>query len=138
MELIILRGLPGSGKTTHALSLGGIAFSTDRLFMVGDRYVFDRTKLAEFHLQTFQDVTLAMARRNPLVILDNTNIQVKHFLPYIVTAGAMGYKVRVQRIGALPGDQNFRDRVRMYAERNTHGVSLEKILEMASRWEAYV
>ena len=43
--LFILRGLPGSGKTTLAKSIGAVHFEADMYFMEGNEYKFDVTKL---------------------------------------------------------------------------------------------
>jgi adenylate kinase family enzyme len=42
--LILMRGLPGSGKSTKAQILAGkdgLIFSTDDFFMVNGKYVYD-------------------------------------------------------------------------------------------------
>jgi adenylate kinase family enzyme len=51
MEKIIylVRGIPGSGKSTFAKSLGGTHFETDQFFMVDGKYNFDGSKLKEAH-----------------------------------------------------------------------------------------
>ena len=48
-ELILVRGIPGSGKSTFAKSLGGTHFETDKFFMVDGEYKFDGTKIKEAH-----------------------------------------------------------------------------------------
>ena len=43
--LYLLRGVPGSGKSTVAQNIGGTHFETDKYFMVDGEYKFDPTKL---------------------------------------------------------------------------------------------
>ncbi len=55
-KLIIVRGLPGSGKSTVASRLaqecGFVHLETDKLFMINGEYVFDANKLTEYHEAT--------------------------------------------------------------------------------------
>ena len=48
-ELIIIRGLPGAGKSTLAKSLGGINIEADQYFMVDGEYKFDSSKIKLAH-----------------------------------------------------------------------------------------
>lgn len=48
-SLTLVRGAPGSGKTTFANTLPGVLIEADDYFMVGGRYFFDQEKLAEAH-----------------------------------------------------------------------------------------
>ena len=49
-ELFLLRGLPGSGKSTFAKALTGVyTIEADRYFMDGDEYKFDPSKLKDAH-----------------------------------------------------------------------------------------
>jgi hypothetical protein len=51
-RLILLRGLPGSGKSTLAREIAGkngVICSTDDFFYNDGRYIFDASKLGEYH-----------------------------------------------------------------------------------------
>ena len=48
-QLILLRGLPGSGKSTFANLLGGIHVEADQYFMQDGEYKFDASKLKQAH-----------------------------------------------------------------------------------------
>ena len=61
--LIIIRGLPGSGKTTLAKSFEGYQhFESDKCFMVGDKYEFDPTELSTAHAFCQYDAFCAIKR----------------------------------------------------------------------------
>ena len=47
--LYIVRGVPGSGKSTFAKSIGGIHIETDQFFMENGKYNFDITKIKLAH-----------------------------------------------------------------------------------------
>jgi len=47
-ELILVRGLPGSGKSTFAKSLGGVHIETDMFFIQDGEYKFDGAKINSF------------------------------------------------------------------------------------------
>ena len=58
--LYLLRGVPGSGKSTVAQNIGGTHFETDKYFMVDGEYKFDPTKLKQYHQMCQDEVNLAM------------------------------------------------------------------------------
>ena len=50
--LVLMRGLPGSGKSTKANKIAGekgIVYSTDDFFMVDGKYVYDVKMIGEYH-----------------------------------------------------------------------------------------
>ena len=49
-RLILVRGIPGSGKSTFARSLGGVHYEADMFFLDEmSNYVFDVTKIKDAH-----------------------------------------------------------------------------------------
>jgi predicted kinase len=93
-ELYLLRGLPGSGKTTLAKSIGGIYIEADMYFtnLVGE-YEFDATKLKEAHAWCQNAVNVWMRSDLPKVIVSNTFTQEWEMQPYFDLAEKYGYRV---------------------------------------------
>jgi predicted kinase len=141
---IILRGLPGSGKShwvdTYLKSQGlEIAtrvkqygyFSTDSWFMVNGQYRFDVSKLSQYHQRNLCGFIQALGTREPLVICDNTNVCHWEYAAYQAAAIALGYQVKVVLVGEPKDSQHQR----VCAERNRHGVPLGHIQKMAKLFE---
>ncbi len=110
MKVIIMRGLPGSGKSYFAnrLKLGGraVVVSADDAHTVDGVYRFDPAKKAQAHdnclrqaleemkgdYQGFHDTNCA------LLIVDNTNIAVWEIAPYYRLAEVFDLQVEVVRL----------------------------------------
>uniref|UniRef100_A0A914WY62 Uncharacterized protein n=1 Tax=Plectus sambesii TaxID=2011161 RepID=A0A914WY62_9BILA len=86
--LILMRGLPGSGKSYLARNLekrglNGRVFSTDDFFCSPNgSYVFDQNKLSDYHAQNVGRVRDAIGEDRTPVIVDNTNVFGVHMKPY--------------------------------------------------------
>jgi len=100
MEKIIylVRGIPGSGKSTFAKSLGGTHFEADQFFMVDGKYNFDGSKLKEAHNWCQNIVNTAMilnltAGLNKRIVVSNTFTQEWEMKPYYEMAKNNGYKI---------------------------------------------
>jgi predicted kinase len=96
--LYIVRGLPGSGKSTFAKTLGGTRFETDNFFMVDGEYKFDGSKIKEAHNWCQNSVNSAMilnntAGLNETIVVSNTFTQEWEMKPYYDMAETYGYKV---------------------------------------------
>ncbi|MBP9839028.1 MAG: hypothetical protein KBC84_10000 [Proteobacteria bacterium] len=51
-ELVLMRGLPGSGKSTKAKKIAGnvgVVYSTDDFFMVNGKYMYDSKLIGDNH-----------------------------------------------------------------------------------------
>jgi predicted kinase len=94
--LYILRGLPGSGKSTVAETLAentkGVIACADDYFMVDDVYCFDYNKLKEAHTLSKNVCELGMLNEIP-VIVSNTSTTDRELEPYMELAKKYGYMV---------------------------------------------
>lgn len=94
MDLIIVRGLPGSGKSTFAKSLGCPYFEADDYFVGKDgKYNFDISKIKLAH-QWCKDRTEEMMREGiKKIAVSNTFTQEWEMENYYELAHTYGYKV---------------------------------------------
>lgn len=117
MKVIILRGAPGSGKSTFVRSLGeGVVCSADDFFLVDGEYRFNAKALGAAHEWCFNRFSEELRNETPLVIVDNTNRATWEFSKYIDLAKSKGYDVEVVRFTAPV------ERAADMAARNVHGV----------------
>ena len=112
--LYIVRGIPGSGKSTFAKSLGGSHFETDMFFMVDGEYKFDFTKLKEAHKWCQDRVGNAMilnitANLNNVIVVSNTFTQEWELQPYYELAIKYGYYVTSIIVENRHGGTNVHD-----------------------------
>lgn len=122
-KLIIIRGLPGSGKTTFAHSLTTAVFEADDFFTQPDgSYQFDRDKLKEAHQQCQMRVFRAMQSEVPIIAVSNTAVKRWEMKVYKAMAVAFEYEVT-----EITMSQSLRP--------NIHGVPEEVIQRMKLTWE---
>jgi tRNA uridine 5-carbamoylmethylation protein Kti12 len=92
MKLILIRGLPGSGKSTVAKMLlqgyVGAHFEADQYFMQDGEYKFDveRLHLAHRWCQDQARLWLEGCTENEVVIVSNTFTTLKELKPYFAIA----------------------------------------------------
>ena len=131
-NLYIVRGLPGSGKSTFAKALVGHDFlvcEADKYFMVNGEYKFDVTKLKEAHescrnmVETYMKDSLVNDQFYREIAASNTFTQEWEMEPYIALANKYGYRVTSVIV------ENRHDGV------NEHGVPEDKIQLMKERFE---
>jgi predicted kinase len=94
--LYIVRGLPGSGKSTFAKTLAEYEnhYEADMFFMKDhNEYKFDATKLKEAHNWCRDLVMMAMLRNENKIVVSNTFTQEWEMDAYFDLAKKHGYKV---------------------------------------------
>lgn len=152
--LVIMRGVPGSGKSSFAHDLqqsfhltGGLSSaicSADQFFIRPDgTYDWNPKLLKNAHEWCFSRVKSAMSSEITvgehgwpegccsLIILDNTNIVKAHYRKYVDLAKENGYSVREVVIGKFDEES-----LKEYCKRNVHSVSLDTIKAMAGKFES--
>jgi len=128
-ELFLLRGLPGSGKTTLAKSIGGVHYEADMFFVDGNgNYHFDVASLRDAHDWCQEEAeTVMKGWGNVLpaskVIVSNTFTQAWEMQPYFDLAEKYGYRVYSLIVENRHGGVN------------EHGVPKEKLVQMKNRFE---
>lgn len=131
--MVILRGLPGSGKTTWLkktiteMPTRPHWVSADDFFVKNGVY-FDPRMIGEAHAQCFReaighfDESIGRANWAPIII-DNTNTQLFEIAPYVQLANAFMVDCRILTFWCDP--------IVAHA-RNTHGVPLATVMRMYS------
>lgn len=130
-NLYIVRGLPGSGKSTFARSIAKQyqIFEADQYFMKRGKYNFDVTKLKDAHDDCKQRVARRMRENlfNSIfftnIVVSNTFTQDWEMRFYRNVAKRYGYKVHTIIV------EN-----RHYGK-NVHGVPQDKLQAMEDRFE---
>ena len=103
-KFIIMRGLPGSGKSFLAKKLvgkQGQIFSTDDYWYLENPeiYNFKIEKLSLAHEWNRRRVLKAIESLIPVVIIDNTNVtlvDMQYYVRHILLAQKNGYKVEIR------------------------------------------
>ena len=137
--LIVMRGIPGSGKSTRAKQLtgsNGVIHSTDDVIEAQGNYnkffkdmidAKDFTPLSRAHSTNLKNLFKSLKDGISPVILDNTNIKQNEAKSAVKAALEMGLddkNIKFEDIGT--GGLSAQE----LANRNTHGVPLDKIESM--------
>lgn len=134
MQVIIMRGIPGSGKSTYIKDQAvnrpentrWCVISADSFFIeiFSGVYRFDPKKIGEAHafcLRSFLSVLKGETRYDHGCFVDNTNTTAVEIAPYYALALAYGADVKIVRM-ATPFE--------VAVTRNTHNVPVSTIWKM--------
>jgi len=135
MKLFVLRGISGSGKSTKAKELmrginNAIKCSADDYFMRNGNYEFNAKLLGQAHAWCRGKCAAAMELGAELIVIDNTATRKSEYADYVTMAEEAGYEVEIVKVGQLDDAS-----LKIYANRNKHGVSIEVIRKQAARYE---
>lgn len=126
-DLILLRGLPGSGKSAFAALLAGKngpAFSVDDYFTAADgRYHFEFDKNHLAYKACEDQCRQAMQEGKERIVIHNTFVLDWEIKPYFKLAAEWNYRVFVLTVENYHGRQN------------QHGVSDEQLQKMAAKYK---
>ena len=126
--LYIVRGVPGSGKSTFAKSVGGVHIEADQFFMMNGKYNFDITKIKLAH-KYCQNQTEAWMKtdgtqvNNDKIVVSNTFTQEWEMEPYFKLAEKYGYRTFSLIVENRHGGVN------------EHDVPEDKLEQMKTRFE---
>ncbi len=131
-QLIIMRGLPGSGKSYLAKKLAenGIIFSTDDFFVKDGVYNFDKEKIGEAHGWNQNRAKSAMDKGEPLIVIDNTNVLAWESKEYVIHGIKLGYEILI-KIPETPWAFNFDELL----ERNQHSLPEDVLKRMVESFD---
>jgi len=118
-ELILIRGLPGSGKSTMAKAYvrrGYQHFEADMYFERGGKYAFDLRYISQAHEWCLQQTKKALAAGKNVVV-SNTFVKKWELEPYLKLT---------PNLTILTAKGNYQ---------NVHGVPPDVIARMKSNWE---
>ena len=141
--LVIVRGLPGAGKSTIAAQFGVPVRETDKfpgLYSSGEdeELIFhgydpqedERPLIAHAHEWCQRKVREDLAGAEPVAVVANTFVQGWEFTPYLEIAD--NHVARIVVLDVHDGWLNDEE----LADRNTHNVPIEAIARMRENWEA--
>lgn len=122
--LYIVRGVPGSGKSTFARQLTSNVFEADQYFIDNEgNYNFIPSEIKNAHAECQDDVKSAMSSSIPKIAVSNTFTQEWEMNPYLDLAKQFGYMVFTVVVENRHGGKNV------------HGVPNDKIELMKNRFE---
>lgn len=133
MAVYILRGIPGSGKSTFikekllpALKYKPLIVSADHYFEGPEGYKFDPSLISKAHATCIKAFVEGCSRGVMEIVVDNTNTTALEVSTYYNVAKAFGYEVNIVTCAVS---------AREAADRNLHGVPFEACDAMSYRLE---
>jgi predicted kinase len=141
-KINIMRGVPGSGKSTKAKTLTKPEFicSADDWHIENDGvYRYKAHEAPKAHAACLKKaIALLNGARGVAdlvhIVIDNTNLRRWEYEPYVQLAEIAGAEVEFHEF-VPPRDRTLGDYVRNCASRNIHGGSPNQVLRMASIFE---
>ena len=127
----VVRGVPGSGKSTTSKYLAGdsgVIHAVDDLHKDSlGNFLWSEEKEADHYKENFELFRKSCEEGAPVVVCDNINVTRKEYQKYVDCALENDYVASVV-ILSKPAPS-------VAALRNKHSVTLEQIKDMYERWE---
>ena len=132
--VVIVRGLPGSGKSTIAKQKypDAIHLSTDdRVTCRNGNYLWNTSTIRMSHELNQALCKTAIEIGHEVIVVDNTNTTYKEMKPYVELARKNNYGVEI-----LEPETEWKFDVDECHKRNTHNVPKASIQKMKDRWQS--
>lgn len=126
--IYIIRGLPGSGKSSLGKKLSNVVRAADDFFMVDGEYMFDPKLLGQAHAACFNNVENDLKTTGTAVVA-NTFTMRWEMEPYLQLAD--NEDARVVVIDTFDAGKSDEELARL----NEHGVPAKSIAAMRARYE---
>lgn len=131
-EVIILRGLPGCGKTWVAEKIKTkhkdvVVVSADDFHTDGNgKYEYNKKAAGIAHMVCGKKFAAAIKKDVEKIVVDNTNVKHSEYKRYKDGALGMGYAVTI--VNCNPGPIGEKDSLKAIFKRQVHNVPLESFL----------
>lgn len=128
----VLRGLPGSGKSTYAKKhhRDGVICSADSFFLdEHGHYRFQKSRIGDAHQHCLNQFINAVLKDEIDVVVDNTNTCHWEYEKYVLLAKKYGYTISIVRMHADPSQLGS------LVTRNVHNVDKRTMRQMFERFE---
>ena len=120
--LRLIRGLPGSGKTTLAKQYNCLHLEADMYFIKNGQYSFDEHQLQNAHQWCLLQTEIAL-KNNMDVVVSNTFTQLWELERYIKLAVRYNIKYHIiEATGTYPND---------------HNIPEEKLTQLKAKWQSF-
>lgn len=140
--LVLMRGVPGSGKSylakrlvmatigTSLINYQTHICSTDDYFMSKGVYIYERHRLSEAHDWNQRRVRTALHNGLSPIIVDNTNVEIWEMEPYLKNGVRNGYIIEV-----MEPNTPWAKKYNQLIMRNSHNVPPNTIRKMLNNFQ---